>query len=261
MRLAGKGTVNILGVVFDDVTKASAADAIIAHAKDGGTLAAVFTPNSELVEQCAEGDGTLTGIINSAKLTLPDSVGIMKAARMFGTPLTERIPGVEFGEEVLARAAENFLPVYFLGGRPGVAEAAGARMEAKYPGLSVVGTADGYFERTPSAVAAVIAKIAGSGARILFVCLGAPAQEKFIYENRRALEDAGVRVALGLGGSLDIYAGISRRAPGLFVSLGLEWLWRLLREPSRIGRMAALPKFYLRCRREAKKRKKQSRRA
>lgn len=256
MRIAGEGTVNILGVVFDDVTKASARDAIIAHAKDGGTLAAVFTPNSELVERCAEGDGTLTGIINSAELTLPDSVGIMKAARIFGTPLKERVPGVEVGEAVLERAAAFALPVYFLGGRPGVAEAAKRRMEAKYPGLSVVGTADGYFERTPPAIADVIEKIAGSGARILFVCLGAPAQEKFIFENRRALEDAGVRVALGLGGSLDIYAGVSRRAPKLFVSLGLEWLWRLLREPSRIGRMTALPKFYLRCRREAKKQKK-----
>lgn len=257
MKLIGKSTVDIRGVFFDDVTLADAVDAIMAQAKAGSSLAAVYTPNSEIVQRCVEDKtGKLYDIINSAELIIPDSTGIIKAAKIFGTPLRGKVAGVEVGEAVLKSSAEVGVPVYFLGGKSGIAEAAKARMEEKYPGLRVAGTADGYFEKTPGPSSEVISRVRDTDARILYVCLGAPTQEIWIYENKQALADAGIRVALALGGSLDIYSGTSRRAPKLFVKLGLEWFYRLLREPYRLGRMMALPRFYIGCRREARERKK-----
>ena len=257
------GRVDIRGVRFDNVTEDTASAAIIEYAKkDGGDTAAVFTPNSEIVQRCVEDrTGELYGVINSAALIVPDSTGIVKAAKMFGTPVTGKVAGVELGERVLRESAKEGIPVYFLGGKPGVADDAKAKMTEKYPGLRVVGTADGYFDKTGAESDARIADIARTGARILYVCLGAPAQERWIYDNRDALTAAGVRIAMGLGGALDVYAGNVKRAPKLFLALGLEWLYRLLREPKRLGRMMALPRFYLGCRREAKKSKPKKHRA
>ena len=257
MKLISKPQVDIRGVLFDDVTLELAVSAIIDHVKNGGGIAAVYTPNSEIVQRCVEdGSGEMYRIINSAELMIPDSVGIIKASKIFGTPLTGKVPGVEVGEAVLEAAAKDSIPVFFLGGKPGVAETARDRMTEKYAGLRVVGAADGYFAKSGAETAAIIDKIAAARPEILYVCLGAPTQERWIYENRSALSDAGVRIALALGGSLDIYAGTARRAPRIFIALGLEWLYRLIREPSRIGRMMALPRFYLGCKREARKNKK-----
>ena len=254
MKLISKPQGNIRGVLFDDVTLDLAVSTIIEHSINGGEFAAVYTPNSEIVERCVEDEsGELYRIINSAALIIPDSVGIIKAAKIFGTPLTGKVAGVEVGEAVLEAAAKDGIPVFFLGGKPGIAEAARERMTEKYPGLRVVGAADGYFEKSDAGTAAVIEKIAAVRPAILYVCLGAPTQEKWIYENKSALSCAGVRAALALGGSLDIYAGTVLRAPRIFIALGLEWLYRLIREPSRIGRMMALPRFYLGCKREARK--------
>ncbi len=249
--------VDIRGVMFDDVTLSEAASAAAdAAAGAAPRLFAVYTPNSEIVQRCVEDtSGALYRVINSAGLIVPDSTGIVRAAALFGTPLV-KVPGVELGEAVLALAAERGLTVCFLGGKPGVAEAAKARMEAKYSGLRVVGCRDGYFEKRGEGSDLVIEFLASVRPAVLYVCLGAPAQEVWIYENRDALAAAGVRAALALGGSLDIYAGSAKRAPKLFISLGLEWLYRLLREPSRIARMMALPRFWLGCKKEAGRRKK-----
>ena len=177
------GRVDIRGVRFDNVTEDTASAAIIEYAKkDGGDTAAVFTPNSEIVQRCVEDrTGELYGVINSAALIVPDSTGIVKAAKMFGTPVTGKVAGVELGERVLRESAKEGISVYFLGGKPGVADDAKAKMTEKYPGLRVVGTADGYFDKTGAESDARIADIARSGARILYVCLGAPAQERWIY--------------------------------------------------------------------------------
>ena len=256
MKLINSPPVDIRGVFFDNVTLEDAVGAIMTEAVSGESFAAVYTPNSEIVQRCVEDKtGELYGVINSAELIIPDSTGIIKAAKIFGTPLCGKVAGVEVGEAVLRSSAERGVPVYFLGGKPGVAEAAKSRMEAKYPGLAVVGTADGYFDKSAAASAEVISRVRDTGARILYVCLGAPTQEIWIYENRRPLADAGIRVALALGGSLDIYSGTARRAPKIFIKLGFEWFYRLLREPYRFGRMMALPRFYIGCRREAKLRR------
>ena len=150
--------------------------------------------------------------------------------------------GVDLGRRVMAFAAEEGFPVALVGGKPGVAEDAAAAMQAEYPDLNVCLTADGYFKKEGEENEAVLSRIRESGARIVFICFGAPAQEKWIAANRDKLP--GVNLLLGLGGSLDVYSGRVKRAPAVFVRLGLEWLYRLLKEPKRIGRMMNLPKFY-----------------
>lgn len=232
-------TVCIRGVRFDHVTLSEAAEIVGGYAA-GREARVVHTPNSEIVQLCIEKPENLA-LVNSADLIIPDGSGVVLASKILGTPLTKgKVAGVELAERTLALAAEKGYGVYFLGGKPGVAVEAAEKMQAKYPGLSVVGCHDGYFQKTGEESDAVVEEINRSGAVILFVCLGVPAQEKWMAENRSRLK---VGVMAGLGGSLDVFAGKAKRAPKIFIRLGLEWLYRLLKEPRRIGRMMKLPKF------------------
>ena len=236
--------INVRGVNFDNVTLVEAAAFLGDRLTPGGVkeLTAVFTPNSEIVQLCIE-QNEYFDLINSADLIIPDGIGVIKAAKILGTPLKERVPGVELGEAMFEYAAENDVKVYFLGGKPGVAEAAAKNMGEKYPSLNVTGTTDGYFKKEGEESDEVIGKIADSGATLLFVCLGVPVQERWIHDNREKLALIGVKVALALGGSLDVYSGTVKRAPAVFRKTGMEWFYRLLCQPSRIGRMMKLPKF------------------
>ena len=231
----------VRGVFFDNVTLDEAAQLLRAAARENRSGVSVFTPNSEIVQLCIE-DVSLRDTINEGGLIVPDGIGVIKAARILGTPLKGKVAGVELGRLVMAFAAEDGIPVALVGGKPGVAEEAAARMQAAYPGLNICLTADGYFKKEGEENEAVLSRIRESGARILFVCFGAPAQEEWIAANRDKLPD--LNILLGLGGSLDVYSGRVKRAPAIFVRLGLEWLYRLLKEPKRIGRMMNLPKFY-----------------
>lgn len=231
----------VRGVFFDNVTLDEAAQLLRAAARENRSGVSVFTPNSEIVQLCIE-DASLRDRINEGGLIVPDGIGVIKAARILGTPLKGKVAGVDLGRRVMAFAAEEGFPVALVGGKPGVAEDAAAAMQAEYPNLNVCLTADGYFKKEGEENEAVLSRIRESGARIVFICFGAPAQEKWIAANRDKLP--GVNLLLGLGGSLDVYSGRVKRAPAIFVRLGLEWLYRLLKEPKRIGRMMNLPKFY-----------------
>ena len=163
-------------------------------------------------------------------------MGVIYAAKILGRPLRARVPGIDFAAALLARVAGTGKRLFLLGAAPGVAELAAVNLRAAYPGLVVCGFHDGYFkEDRPVADA-----IREARADLVFVCLGAPKQEKWIAANGAA---AGARLYVGLGGSLDVFAGKVERAPESFQRLGLEWLYRLLKQPSRIGRMAKLPLF------------------
>lgn len=232
--------INVRGVLFDNVTLDEAADVVETALQKNEGLLTVYTPNSEIVQMCID-DPRKYELINSADLIIPDGVGVIKAARILGSPLKERVPGVELGERSIAIAARTGVGVYFLGGKPGVAEAAAENMSKKHEGLRVVGTHDGYFKKQGEESDDVINKINSSGASLLFVCLGVPVQEQWIFDNKEKFTS--VRVALALGGSLDIYSGNTKRAPLFFRKTGLEWFYRLLCQPSRIGRMMNLPRF------------------
>ena len=241
--------INIRGIMFDNVTKSEAIELI------KGRVAArlrtvVVTPNAEIAEACVE-DEKLMHLINSADVVLPDGVGIIKASKILGTPLKEKVPGVEVGEALFSELTGHRF--YLLGGKEGVAKAASERMK-KLHGASFAGYHHGYFFNEEGGCDRVVEEIDSSGADVLIVCLGFPAQEKWIRENIARLPH--VKLALALGGSIDVWSGNSSRAPKLFIKLGLEWLWRLIRQPSRIKRMAALPRFYIGTKRYKKEHKK-----
>ncbi|MBQ7290335.1 MAG: WecB/TagA/CpsF family glycosyltransferase [Clostridia bacterium] len=230
--------INVLGILFDNVTKKEAADLAFSHI-ESGRQAVVVTPNAEILELCLESPEIKEAVI-SADITLPDGEGALWAAKKLGTPLREKVAGVEFGTEIMRRAAECGKSLFLLGGKAGVAEKAAQNIASRFPKLKISGMHDGYFERSGAENARVIAQINKSRADILFVCLGAPTQEIWVRENRGSLSPALIAC---LGGSIDVYAGNVHRAPKLFIKLRTEWLYRLLREPKRIGRIMNLPKF------------------
>ena len=226
--------INVLGVGFDSLTMGEAVDRGMELLRTPGAHY-VATPNPEIVEICRENLAARQAV-NSADLVLPDGVGVVKGANMLGTPLKEKVPGIEFAAGLMERMAAEGLSLYLLGAKPGVAETAGERLAAKYPGLKIAGTHDGYFQEDGPVVEA----IRQSGADCVFVCLGAPKQELWMAKHGEA---AGARLLCGLGGSLDVFAGVVERAPKFWSDHGLEWFYRLCKDPRRAGRMMKLPLF------------------
>ncbi len=233
---------DIRGVKFDNVTMSQAAD-ISAKLIEQDGFDYIFTPNSEIVQMCIEGKLDYD-IINSASMVIPDGIGVVYASKILGSPLKEKVAGFKLSREILAYAAKNGKKIYLFGSSPkndereAVCDIAAEKLKELFPGLIICGTRHGYF--TDADTDSIIDEINASDADILFVCLGAPKQEKWIYDNKQKLS---VSLALGLGGSLDVYAGTVKHAPEIFVKLGLEWFYRLLKQPSRLGRMMKLPKF------------------
>lgn len=225
-----------MGVAFDDLTMDQAVERALTLAREGGFGYAV-TPNPELV-MMARKDPDYAKTLAGASLTLADGIGVIYAAKLLGRPLQGRVPGVDFAGALMERMAGEGLGLFLLGAKPGVAEQAADNLTKRYPGLNVCGVHDGYFQEDGPVVEAVRA----SGAQVLFVCLGAPKQERWMAQNGPA---TGAHLAVGLGGSLDVFAGTVKRAPERWQKLGLEWLYRLIKEPRRIGRMAKLPLFLL----------------
>ena len=226
--------IDVMGVQFDNVTMDEAVARAAELLEAPGASYAV-TPNAEIVYEAMH-DAALRSLLNGADLVLPDGSGIVLGAKLLKTPLKEKVAGIDFAANLLGVLEETGGRLYLLGGKPGIAEQAAENMKKTHPKLCICGTADGYFKDE----APVIARINEARADVVFVCLGAPKQERFMHDHRAELN---VRLMIGLGGSLDGFAGTVRRAPKWMIRLQLEWLYRLLREPSRIGRMMRLPKF------------------
>lgn len=226
--------VEILGVGFDNITMDQAvAEGVRLMGTEGAHY--VVTPNPEIVEVCREDEEAMEAVSN-ADLVIADGIGIIYGAKILGTPLKERLPGIEFAQRLMGQMAGNGKTLFLLGAKPGVAEEAARRLQGKYPGLKIAGTHDGYFKEDEGVVKAIWE----SGADVVFVCLGAPKQEKWIRKNGEA---TGAHLLLGLGGCLDIFSGTVQRAPEIYQKLGMEWFHRLIKNPSRAGRMMKLPLF------------------
>ena len=227
---------DILGVGFDSITLPQAVEKAAKLLEQGGTHY-VVTPNPEMVQR-AQKEPAFRAVLNGADLVLPDGVGITYAAKILGRPLAARVPGIDFASALCGELAKSGKKLFLLGAKPGVAEQAARRLQEQYAGLRIAGVHDGYFQEDGPVVEA----IRESGADVVFVCLGAPKQEKWMRKNGEA---TGAHLLVGLGGCLDVFSGQVQRAPEIFQKLGLEWLHRLAKNPSRIGRMMKLPLFLI----------------
>lgn len=236
--------VNIRGVEFDNVTMDEAitiCEGFVRDSKQG----IVFTPNAEIVQMTVENEEFRT-LVNSAELIIPDGAGVVLASKILKKRLKGKVAGVELAENLVKRSGESGVKFFFYGSSPdagngkSVAETAREKLLEKYPDAKIVGTSDGYVKE--DGMDALIEKINASGADALFVCLGVPKQEKWICANRARLNP---KIIIGLGGSLDVFAGTVKRAPKFFVKCNLEWFYRLIKQPKRIGRMMSIPKFLI----------------
>lgn len=226
--------IDVMGLKFDNMTMDEALSRAEALLR-GEKAAYVVTPNAEIAYEALH-DVQLREMLNGADLMLPDGAGVVLASKLLRTPVKQKVAGVDFAAGLLGILERNGQSLYLLGGKTGIGELAAQKMLEAHPQLRIAGIADGYFQDE----APVIAKINASGADALFVCLGAPKQERFMVQHQQELH---VHLMAGLGGSLDAFAGTVQRAPAWMIRLNLEWLYRLIREPKRFRRMLRLPKY------------------
>ena len=231
-------SIRVLGVRVDAVDTEQTLQRIEELLRAGGHHL-VATVNPEFVMR-ARRDPAFNQVLETAGLCLPDGWGVTWAARRQGRPLPERVTGVDLIPELAGRAAARGWRLFFLGAGPGVAEAAAEQLRVRFPSLVVAGCHSG--EAGPVGDEESLARIAEARPDIVLVAYGAPLQELWIARNLERLQ-AGV--GIGVGGAFDYLSGRVRRAPAWMRRLGLEWLFRLLRQPWRARRMAVLPIFAL----------------
>ena len=220
----------------------------------GDTLAKirnfVVTANAEIIMMAQDDPEYKIILSQTADLILPDGAGTVWAGNYLGYVIPERVAGYDLYLRLLEEAADNDIPVYFFGGKPGIAKEAAAEGIRRWPGLKVAGCRNGYFSVAEELE--IIEDINRSGAAMLFAALGAPKQEKWLAKYREQLKPD---LLMGIGGSFDVLAGKVQRAPKWMQDARLEWFFRLVKQPSRFGRMLALPKFVLAVRSEKRKEK------
>ncbi|HEY8344458.1 MAG TPA: WecB/TagA/CpsF family glycosyltransferase [Bacillota bacterium] len=214
---------------------------VLVRAVETGRKMRIITLNPEMVMR-AQTDQRFAQAVRQGHLCVPDGIGIVWAMRRKGIRGQARISGVDLIEGLLDHYAEykEELKLFLLGGRPGVAQEAGERMKRRWPSVQIVGSRHGYF--TAEEDEEIMEEVNNGAPDLLLVGMGLPRQELWLTEHWERLQ---VKLAVGIGGGLDLWAGRARRAPRLVRSLGLEWLFRTLQEPQRFSRLKVLPKFVL----------------
>jgi N-acetylglucosaminyldiphosphoundecaprenol N-acetyl-beta-D-mannosaminyltransferase len=229
--------VDILGVGFDRVALVDAV-AEIEDRLDQGARTFIITANPEFVMLCRK-DPEVAQIAARADLVVPDGTGTVVAARLLGDPLPGRAPGRLLVDRLAALATERQLSLFLLGGAPGIAERAAAKLRSRHPDLRIAGTDAGAADDD----ADVLPRVAQAAPDVVLVAFGMPKQERWIARNLERLPS--VRIAVGVGGSLDYLAGAAKAPPAIVHAAGLEWLWRLGQDPKRWRRQRVLPMFAL----------------
>lgn len=238
--------IKIFGVEINNLTMNEAVD-IASGYLASNKLNSISTPNTEIV-MAAKEDPELKRLINENDLIIPDGIGLIYGSKIKGNPLKERVTGFDLSIKLLEIANQKGYSLYLLGGKEGVARQASKNIIKQYPNIRIAGIDNGYFKgshighNNHEEELGIIKKINDSKADIIFVGLGFPKQEIWISENRNKISG---KLVIGNGGTMDILAGNTKRAPEMFQRLGLEWFYRLVKEPSRIKRQIALPKFIL----------------
>ena len=230
--------VEILGVKVDSVTMAQAVEIVtdLISAKKNSIVA---TANAEML-MMATHDSELKNILNSAELVVPDGAGTVWAANHLGYKMPERVAGYDLVQELMKISPQKSWKIFLFGSAPGVAEKAKAKAEELYPEIKIVGTRNGFF--TAKDEEEIISQIKNAAPDILLAALGVPKQEKWLFNHKEILN---IPVSIGVGGTLDVMAGNVKRAPLWMQKAKLEWLFRAMLQPSRAGRLIALPKFVL----------------
>jgi N-acetylglucosaminyldiphosphoundecaprenol N-acetyl-beta-D-mannosaminyltransferase len=239
--------IGILNIQFDYVTSREASERIFSECRNKKERPlTVVTPNPIMVMNAQNNEKLFTALQN-ADLSLADGNGIISAAKRMGTPLPERVTGIDTGYAVLEKLSETDGSVYLLGAKPNVAEIAAKKLTECLPSLRVVGTHHGYFEDDVEIVSDIIDK----SPDLLVVCLGSPRQEIWVNESKQKL--TGVGAVICLGGALDVWSGNIRRAPKFFIKIRLEWLWRMICEPKRFSSLPKMVKFRILTRKSRQK--------
>lgn len=229
---------NILGVPFANITPDEAVNTLVSYMEGSGKNM-VFTPNPEMVME-ARKNPEFMKILNESSMNVPDGIGIVYASKLTKSPIKYRVAGYDMLLGAFGKMKDKGKTAFFFGSAPGIADKAKEAIEQRFRGLKIVGTANGYFDEKRENE--IIAEINEKKPDLLLVGIGFPKQEKWIYDH---LNDLDIKVAVGVGGSFDGWSGNVPRAPEFFVNHGLEWFYRLMKQPSRIGRMMQLPLFML----------------
>lgn len=224
-------SIKILGVRINNVSYQEALSVALLLAKEKAK-SYLTTPNPEILLE-AQKNPEFKKVLNNSQLNIPDGAGLLWAARYQSSPLKERVTGTDLMEGIMKEGAKTNLKIFLLGAAPGVAEKVKSKMEKKYPGLKIAGTSS--ESKNQDREETIINVIDKSTADILFVAFGAPHQELWISRNLPKLKTA--RLAVGVGGAFDFLAGESKRAPKIMQNLGLEWLYRLFKQPKRFKRI------------------------
>jgi len=229
---------NILGVMIDKGDMSETLNRAYSFLSDGDKHI-IFTPNAEIVMRAYE-DKEFASLLANADILTPDGIGVVYASKILKNPVSERVAGYDLVCNLLEKMAHDNKSVFFFGGKPGVCDLAAENVLKKYPGIKIAGVRHGYFSDSDNE--SIIKEINASSPDLLLVCLGVPKQENWICEN---YEKINASLFIGAGGSLDVFAGTVKRAPKIWQKLGLEWFYRIARQPSRYKRALKLPKFML----------------
>lgn len=221
--------VNILGIDIDEIPEPE----LLAKIKsflDSKEKHYIVTPNPEIVLKACK-DEELKNILNYADIAIPDGYGLLCAAKFLNKPLKTRMTGIDLTLKICKEIADKKHGVFFLGGQKGAAKILTERIQYKFPNLLISGAFDGRIDGTEDNDRIITSIINHSGAEILFVGLGAPKQERWIFRNLDKLTN--IKIAAGIGGGLDFMTGKARRAPLWMRKCGLEWLYRFQQEPAK----------------------------
>lgn len=233
-----RNIISILGVPIDAVTRDEAGIITENLIKESNkSCKMIFAPNVEFI-MYAQKDKEFFDILKQSSLSTPDSIGVIIGAKLQKKSFPERIPGQSYFRKIIELSNEKGYSIYLLGGKPGIPEKAKENLEKIFPNVNIIGYHHGYFDENEEKE--VISEINELKPNVLFVALGAPRQEKWIYNHRNELK---VDVATGQGGTYDYEAGKIKRAPVWVQKIGMEWFWRLCREPKRIKRQLVLPVY------------------
>lgn len=239
-------SIKIFGVRVDNVSLEEAVDRVGEFLR-GDETRTIYTPNTEIIME-ANDDEKLKKVLNDGDLIIPDGIGLIYASRIKKKPLVERVTGFDISIEMIKLADRHKYSMFLLGGEEGIAKEAGENILKKYPNVKIAGHNNGYFKGAHIGFPGhkeereVIERIKQSNPDIIFVGFGAPKSEKWIDLYK---DELNCKVIIGNGGTMDIIAGKVKRAPEIYQKLGLEWFYRLIKDPSRIKRQIALPKFML----------------